>query len=271
MKPVPENPPGDPRIEKVFLSKRNASQQFKHSGVIMRKQTFLFMVLPFFLSVSHGMDTVHSTWNNRIGFNTSLQKGNSSTLGIGGDLKINRNNPWKNEWTFTAGGMYQKDHDQVINQSAETALRFAWSITRTLYNFYRAAVHHNKINGISRQFLPTTGVGYWLSDSKSFKWLVETGGGYNAIAYYGDSSSSEPVLQARLFAEYAIFENVTVGNNTYYFPAQSMHLIKSSSYFTLRVKQLAAKFELFMDYNSRPVSDLKAMDYHLKSGIEYSF
>ena len=237
----------------------------------MHQVTLLITILPFFLYASPAMDTLHSIWNSRIGINTSLQKGNSSTLGIGGDLKVNRNNPWKNEWTFTADGMYQKDHEEVINQSAETALRFAWSITRTFYNFYRLAFHHNKINGIARQYLPTTGAGYWFSDTKSLKFLVETGGGYNAITYYGDSSSSEPVLQARLFAEYTIFENVTLGNNTYYFPAQSMHLVKSSSYLTLQVKQLAAKFELFVDYNSRPVSDLKEMDYHLKSGIEYCF
>jgi putative salt-induced outer membrane protein YdiY len=237
----------------------------------MHRFVSLIFFLPVLLSAFPDQDTLRIGWDNRIGFNAALQKGNSSTLAFGGDLKINRNNPWKNEWTLSAGGLYQADREEVINQAGEIALRFAWSVTRKLYNFYRLALYHNKINGISGQVLPTIGLGYWFSDTKTMKLLLESGGGYNQIAYYGDSTAGEAVLQARFFAEYLFLDNFTIGNNTYYFPGRSMHQVKSSSYFTLLIKHLAAKFEWYADYNSRPVSNLAKMDYQLKSGIEWHF
>ena len=237
----------------------------------MYRYVFFIVLPPFIIAASPGKDTLRIKWENKIGVNASLQSGNSSTLGVGGNLKINRNNPWKNEWTFTASGMYRKDREEVIIQSAETALRFAWSINRKLYNFYRLAFYHNKINRISGQLLPTLGVGYWCSDTKALKLLLETGGGFNGVAYYGDSASKAATFQARIFVEYHLLDNLTLGNNTYYFPGWSMQLVKSSSYFTLKAERLSAKFELSIDFNSRPISGLKKADLQLKSGVEYSF
>jgi putative salt-induced outer membrane protein YdiY len=210
-------------------------------------------------------------WDNRIAVNAALQKGNSSLLALGGDLKINRNNHWKNEWTFLAGGRYQVDNNDIIIQTGETSLRFAWSLTNKLYNFYRIALHHNRILQIRYQVLPSTGAGYWFSDTKKLKLLLEAGGGYTVIGYNNDSTTSDAVLQTRLFSEYPFLDHFTLGNNTYYFPGMSMHLVQSSTFFLLTVKKCAAKFELIVDYNSRPVAGLETTDYQLKSGIEWRF
>jgi putative salt-induced outer membrane protein YdiY len=240
-------------------------------GYSMRKSACLIVYLPLLLFAAPGNDTQGVVWDNRIAINAGLQGGNSSTLAIGGDLRINRNSRWKNEWTFTASGLYQVESDMVINQTAQSALRFAWSVTHRLYTFYRLALYHNKIIEIAQQVLPSAGGGYWFSDSGAVKLLIESGGGYNIIKYYDDSSIGDPVLQARLFLEYRLIDNCFIGNDSYYFPGRSMHQVKSSAYFTIKAKQIAAIFELIADYNSKPQPGLEPMDYHLKSGIEWSF
>ena len=64
-------------------------------------------------------------------------------------------------------------------QRYDAMTRYAYSFgkKKKWYNFYKAEVNRDRFANIDVRLIPSTGVGYWFSDSPKWKLFTELGAG----------------------------------------------------------------------------------------------
>ncbi len=202
-------------------------------------------------------------------------QGNSKVFNFNGNVNINRNQLWVNEWTFYADFKYSTDHGEITTEKLDTSLRYAFSFKKMLYNFYRIGLLHNYTANLNLKIFPTLGIGYWLFDLSALKLMGEIGAGYSKSYYRTDHEEQNYILQTRAFFEMEIVTSIIVGENFYFFPSmdeKGSYFSQSSSYLKMKFNdKLSFVFKVDMDYNSKPSPDTKNRDMYYSVNLEWVF
>jgi putative salt-induced outer membrane protein YdiY len=215
------------------------------------------------------------SWQKKVSLGYQIARGNTDTDYLSGDILLNRNRLWIDEWTFKSSALQSYSSDKKNAQRYEGSLRYGYSLTEPLYVFARFGAEHDLFKNLRARLIPSAGPGYWIADRENFKLLIETGAGYQFDFYRGGGSDSKPILHLRNFAMKKITERVEVGSDLYYFPVINDfgdYRIDSDAYLKLLVTpRLSVKSELQNDYHSRPLNGAKKHDLRLISSLEYAF
>lgn len=216
-------------------------------------------------------------WERKIAAGYEMASGNTEYQRLNGDFLFNRNELWVNEWTFKGKGTVEHGADSKLTvQRGDSSLRFAKSLTQKLYNFYRISAEHDRFENLNARIIPTTGLGYWLSDKDDFKLLTEGGVGYQWEFLHPDGVEQKVLLHTRAMISKKLTERLETGFDHYYFPTLrdfGDYRIESEAFLRYAFsEQLALKITAQNQYQSRPKSETtKKNDFRLISGLEYSF
>lgn len=239
----------------------------------MKGMNIIFIVLVLFpyLALAQERTKGEVTWNNRVAVSGGLKGGNSETAEIKGEIRVNRNELWVHEWTIGVYGAYQTAQTNLLSQNAGAYVRFGWSITRALYNFYRVEVRHDEVSKTAFETVPTTGFGFWFFDETRFRWLAEAGGGYRGVLLTDASYRNDIVMQVRMFLEWEFLDKCFTGIDAYYYPGLSFQTMDGVFYIKVSAGKLAARTEFTFRYNTSPAPGAFPADYGLNAGLEWNF
>jgi len=180
---------------------------------------------------------------------------------------------------FTAkGDLFYSSADSKMNaQKWYGMLRYAYSFWhRQWYNFYKFESDHDRFADIEYRLIPSTGVGYWFSDTPSWKAMAELGIGWEHTNFRGGfKDKDEAVLLPRAFLEKAIFDKSHINQDIILYPSltdEGEYRLHSETAFTTPInKSLSLRLSFIDDYNSNPVRDIKRNDTRFISSLSCSF
>jgi putative salt-induced outer membrane protein YdiY len=214
-------------------------------------------------------------WVRKLTAGYEMASGNTEFQRFNGDFLVNRNRVWVNEWTFKGDGTLEKTKDKLSVQKGQTSLRYAYSLSKKLYNFYRVSAEHDLFENLSARIIPSTGLGYWLTDRDDLKLLGEAGAGYQWEFFRPDDEESAPILHTRAMIEKKLSDHVSAGFDHYYFPRLNEfgnYRMETEAFLRfLFSEQFALKVKAQNQYHSRPKKNAEKNDFRLVSGLEYSF
>jgi putative salt-induced outer membrane protein YdiY len=215
-------------------------------------------------------------WERKIAAGYEMASGNTEYQRLNGEFLVNRNKMWVDEWTFKGNGTVERGADRKLTvQRGETSLRYAYSLSKELYNFYRVSAEHDRFENLNARVLPTSGFGYWFSDTEALKLLTEGGVGYQWEFLRPDGVEQEAILHTRGMISKRLSERVETGIDHYYFPALrdfGNFRMETEAFFRFKISEhLGLKVTARNQYQSRPRSEAKKNDFRLVSGLEYSF
>jgi len=153
---------------------------------------------------------------------------------------------------------------------------FSFGASKKWYNFYKTEAEHDRFANIKYRITPSTGLGYWFSDTDDWKLLTEAGIGYEYTEYRDDTDSDgEVILIPRLFFEKTLFNNSRFSQDITMYPSLSEfgeYRVRSESSFINPINgHISLKLSLIDEYNSDPADDTKKNDLRFISSLMYSF
>jgi len=217
-------------------------------------------------------------WSGKINGGYSKQTGNTDTENLSGGFSIKRKVEKVNEFDVGGDSLYAASDKKMIAQKYSGMSRFAYSFgeTKKWYNFYKIEGDHNRFSNIQARFTPSTGVGYWFSDTDDWKLMTELGVGVTWTDYRDDrKNESELVLIPRLFAEKRLIANARISEDLTVYPSltnSGEYRLHSETVFTNPITdQFQLKLSWVNDYNSQPGAASKKHDMQLTTSLEYLF
>lgn len=204
------------------------------------------------------------------GGNTKSQLGQFST-------NINRKTI-ANETTFKFNALYSSSNGVMNGKKFYGMLRYAYSFGQDLkwYQFYKMEGDEDYFADIDYRLTPSTGVGYWFSNSDDLKALAEVGLGYQYTAYRIETSpnSSEPILVPRFFIDKRLIGNLHLSEDFTAYPSLdniNHYRFRSETDLINRITQRwSCKISYVDDFNSFPPNGFKKNDYTWMISLEYS-
>lgn len=215
-------------------------------------------------------------WTTEIAGGYTMTQGNTDNSALHSSLYINRKTE-VDETTFKAHGNYTTSDDEVDSQDAYGMARYAHRLwTSQWYGFVKGELEHDKFEQIQYRVTPSTGIGYWFSDTDDWKALAEIAFGYEHTHHYDDiEDTDEAILIPRIFFEKRLFGESRFAQDFVMYPSLSKtgeYRIRSESSFTNPIgERWSLRISLIDDYNSDPADDRKHNDLNLISSILYSF
>ncbi len=100
--------------------------------------------------------------------------------------------------------------------------RYAYSFGGDLkwYNFYKLEADEDYFADIDYRLTPSTGVGYWFSDTDDLKAMAEMGLGYQYTNYRIEvKSTGEPVLVPRIFIDKRLIAKLHLSEDLTAYPS----------------------------------------------------
>ncbi len=212
--------------------------------------------------------------DRKLGAGYEARRGNTDRDNLNGEFLYNRNRLWIDEWTLKGQGSQEYSEDKKNTQRGDAMIRYAKSLNKKIYNFYRFGAEHDRFEGIDARLTPTTGLGYWVWDKKDLKLLGEAGGGYEYEFRREEKDEGDPVLQFRQMFSKRI-GSVEFGDDIYYFPKLTdfgNYRIDGEVFLRfILTKHLALKLKAADQYRSVPVAGKKKNDLTFTSTAEWLF
>ncbi len=218
------------------------------------------------------------TWKREVSLGYNRVTGNTRESRLSGSFLINRNNFHVDEWTFKGNIFYSSAKRKMDSQNWYSSGRYAYSFgsSKMWYNFYNIEADHDRFADIDYRIVPSSGIGYWFSDTPEFKLMAEAGAGYEYTVFRSDIKNSEQwVLIPRVYLEKKISQNSVIRQDLFYYPhfesfGKYRILSKTSLDVTIN-KKFTIRLTLTDSYNSDPPEDIKNNDLRLTSSLVYSF
>jgi putative salt-induced outer membrane protein len=207
----------------------------------------------------------------QMGGNTKSQAGQSS-------IDINRKTP-TNESTLKWDGSYSSSNRIVNGKKFYGMLRYAYSFGSNLkwYNFYKVEGDQDYFADIYYRVTPSTGVGYWFSDTDDLKAMTELGVGYQYTSYRIETTPNggTPVLVPRFFIDKRLIGNLHLSEDLTFYPSLddlSNYRFRSETDLVNQItKRWSLKISYTDDFNSDPPPGFKKQDYTWATSLEYHF
>ena len=141
-------------------------------------------------------------WKKEISVGYSKSTGNTQNKQLSASLSANRKTSY-NEIALKGESLYTSSNNNMDTQKWYLMGRYAFSFwNKKWYNFYKLESDHDKFANINYRITPSTGVGYWFSDSEVWKAMVEVGVGSQHTNFRDSTkSTTDAVLVPRSFFE----------------------------------------------------------------------
>ncbi|MFH1239296.1 MAG: DUF481 domain-containing protein, partial [bacterium] len=102
-----------------------------------------------------------------VGYNKS--SGNTRQSALSTRLYANRKTEF-NEFTLKANTFYSSTNNRMDAQRWFGSSRYAFSFWgKKWYDFYKFEADHDRFANVDYRMIPSTGIGYWFSDTESWK------------------------------------------------------------------------------------------------------
>jgi len=217
-------------------------------------------------------------WEREFSVGYNAARGNTENDELSTKVMLRRNNPRVNEYTVKGNVYISRTNNQTDAQKWYGAGRYAYSYgsTKKWYNFYQLEVDHDRFSNIASRWVPSMGVGYWVSDALPAKLLIEAAAGYEYTDFRrGDSSEGEIVLIPRLYFEKELFENLVLTQNVMFYSTMEdfgQYRVRFETDLTSRINhRISLRLSLTDEYNSDPAINAKHNDLRIVSSLVYAF
>jgi putative salt-induced outer membrane protein len=256
---------GEIKIDKSFIDlPRTYPQQY--APLAKPLQTPVVVVVPAVvwkkdLSMGYtqsGGDTQKQLWN----FDTTLDRKTPS-----------------NEENMKIDSFYSSTDGKMDGKKFYGMLRYAYSFGDNLkwYNYYDIEGTQDYFSDIYYRLNPSTGVGYWFSDTDDLKVKTELGLGYQYTDYRIETSpdNGEPVLVPRFFIDKRLIGNLHLSEDLAYYPSLedfNDYRFRSETDLVNQItQQWSLKISYVNDFDSVPPLGFKKDDYTWVTSLVYHF
>lgn len=215
-------------------------------------------------------------WKRKISAGFTQVNGNTETSEFYADLLINRKTDL-DEFTIKGDVYYSSSDDKMDSQQWYSLVRYAHSFgkLKKWYYFYRLEADHDRFAGIDYRLTPASGIGYWFFDKEKFKFMAESGLGYEYTSFRNGTSEGEAILSLRTYFEKEILTKLNFSQDINLYPSLEdfgQYRLRSETSLIHPLKEnLSLKVSFIADYDSDPVASAKETDTRLISALEYSF
>ena len=217
------------------------------------------------------------SWERHISLGYSKISGNTESSALNINLSTNRKTE-KDEFSLKGDYSYASTNRKMDTQKWFAMLRYAYSFGRMKkwYHFYKLEADHDRFANIGYRIIPSTGLGYWFSDTDDWKAMLECGIGFGHTNYRDNTKDkNEAVLIPRVFFEKKLFGESRLSEDISLYPSLESigeyRLHSETSFINPINEKLSLKFSLIEDYNSDPAKDTKKNDLSIISSLIYSF
>lgn len=216
-------------------------------------------------------------WKRELSAGYTRISGNTESSELTTSLHVNRKTE-KNEYT-AKGTAYYSSEDKKMNARKYYGMgRYAYSFgkTKKWFNFYKFEAEHDKFANIAYRLIPSTGLGYWFSDTDTWKAMTELGIGVTHTHFADEKENeNELVLIPRVFLEKTLWGKVTLSEDFTIYPALTdpgTYRFHSDAALTTPLnKWLSLRLNLVNDYNSSPGAGTKKHDIRFLSSLVYTW
>ena len=216
-------------------------------------------------------------WKKEVSIGYNKITGNSESSALNANLFANRKTD-KNEFTVKASYNYGSTNRKMDTQKWYGMLRYAYSFGnfKKWYHFYRLEADHDRFANIDYRIIPSSGLGYWFSDTDDWKAMLECGIGFGHTNYRDNTKSkNEAMLIPRAFFEKSLWGESKISEDITLYPSLEdfgeYRLHSETAFINPINDKLSLKFSLIEDYNSYPAQGTKKNDLSLISSLVYSF
>ncbi len=217
-------------------------------------------------------------WDIKIKGGFDRQRGNTKTTELQGGFLIHRKVEKENEFHLQGDAFYGAENRKMNAQRYSGMTRYAFSFgsSRKWYNFYKLEADHDRFANIQYRFVPSTGLGYWLSDAEAWKLMGELGVGTSHTHYrMGKDDEHELVLIPRAYGDIRFLRESRFYQEIIFYPSITdwgqyrLHL--DTGLKNPLSEMVALVFSWVNDYNSDPGPGVKKHDMRLTSSLEVTF
>jgi len=215
-------------------------------------------------------------WQSEIAVGYSKANGNTQSNQFSLRSKSNRKTD-HDEFTLKGNVHYSSSNKKMDSQKWYGMGRYAFSFwDRKWYNFYKLEGDHDRFANIDYRVIPSTGIGYWLSDEPDWKAMVEMAIGFEHTNFRDASkSSNEAVLVPRGFLEKKFIGGLSLSQDIVLYLSledTGKYRLHSETVLTNPINDhLSWKISFIDDLNSDPTGSAKKNDYRLISSLDYAF
>ncbi|PIQ86599.1 MAG: hypothetical protein COV74_04270 [Candidatus Omnitrophica bacterium CG11_big_fil_rev_8_21_14_0_20_45_26] len=215
-------------------------------------------------------------WSGELETGFNRERGNVNNTELKGAFKLKRKTD-KNEFDLQGDTYYSEEDRKMNSQKHHGMIRYAYSFgqTKKWFHFFKTEGDHDRFANIDARVIPTTGLGYWFSDSDDFKFMTEIGAGLTYTAFHDDTKErTDLTVTPHLFIEKKLFWNSSVSEDLFLYPTLSggEFRFKSETKFDNPITdQLKLRFSLINHYNSDPGEEVKKNDLSLVSSLVYTY
>ncbi|MFC1708937.1 YdiY family protein [Candidatus Omnitrophota bacterium] len=182
-----------------------------------------------------------------------------------------------NEFIIKGESHYSSTDKKMDSQKWNAMTRYASSFwEKKWYHFYKLEVDHDRFANINYRLIPSTGLGYWFSDTDEWKAMTEGALGLEHTDFRDSTKDSdEAVFIGRGYLEKKIFRDSRFIEDAYIYPSLSetgdYRLHSETSLVNPISDSLSLKLSLTLDYDSNPPTDTKKTDTRFTTSLQYSF
>jgi len=215
-------------------------------------------------------------WQRKISVGYNKSSGNTQNKQVSTHLYAKRKTDY-DEFTMKGEAYYSSSNERMDSQKWYGMGRYAFSFwDRKWYNFYKLEGDHDRFANIDYRVIPSTGIGYWLSDEPDWKAMVEMAIGFEHTNFRDASkSSNEAVLVPRGFLEKKFIGGLSLSQDIVLYLSledTGKYRLHSETVLTNPINDhLSWKISFIDDLNSDPTGSAKKNDYRLISSLDYAF
>ncbi|NQU73825.1 MAG: DUF481 domain-containing protein [Candidatus Omnitrophica bacterium] len=214
-------------------------------------------------------------WERKIQVGYNEARGNTENAQISMGMYANRKTD-RNEFTVKADSFYSSADKKMDTQKWSGMIRYALSFwEKNWYNFYKLENDHDRFANIDYRVIPSSGLGYWFSDTPHWKAMAEGAIGLEYTYFRDDTKDDGAVFIGRVFLEKELFNKTKLSQDVSIYPSLSDagdYRLHSETTLTNPISTNSSlRLSLIDDYNSKPSSDAKKNDIRMISSIVYAF
>lgn len=215
-------------------------------------------------------------WQRDVAVSYSRTSGNTEKAQSSLSAKFNRKTE-DNEFTVKGESFYSSSNKKMDAQKWNAMVRYAYSFRgRKWYHFYKLEADHDRFANINYRLIPSSGLGYWFSDTDDWKALTEGAFGLEHTDYRDSTKDSdEAIFIGRGYLEKKLFGDSRIIEDAYIYPSLSEtgeYRFRSETSFVNPINDtLSLKLSLSVDYNSDPPANTEKTDTRFTTSLQYSF
>ena len=215
-------------------------------------------------------------WQREITVGYNNTSGNTQNAQLSLSMYFNRKTE-DNEFTIKGENFYSSSNKKMDTQKWNGMTRYAFSFReRKWYNFYKLEGDHDRFANINYRFVPSTGLGYWFSDTPDWKAIVEGALGLEHTDFRDNTKDSdEAIFIGRGFLEKKLFGESRILQDAFFYPSLSevgeYRICSETSFINPINDTLSLRLSLTLDYDSHPPKEIKKTDTRFTTSLQYSF